>query len=103
MSRLKLKRESKVPLAYKPVGFALSWGGGTLAGIAFQKAWKVLRHEDNAPDALDRDRGWGEILVAAALQGAIFAVVRSVVDRSGAHAVYRTTGVWPSDDKTGRD
>ncbi len=33
--------------------------GGTLAGLAFQKTWKVIRHEDDAPDALDPDRGWG--------------------------------------------
>ncbi|MEU3302017.1 DUF4235 domain-containing protein [Streptomyces sp. NPDC006678] len=103
MSTMKLKRQGKVPLVYKPVGFALSWGGGALAGIAFQKAWKVLRNEDNAPDALDRDRGWAEILLAAAAQGAIFAVVRSVVDRSGAEVVHRATGVWPSGEKTGRD
>lgn len=103
MSKMKLRRQGKVPLAYKPVGFALSWGGGTLAGIAFQKAWKVLRHEDNAPDALDRERGWGEILLAAAVQGAIFAVVRSVVDRAGAKVVHRATGVWPGGDESGRD
>jgi hypothetical protein len=103
MNKMKLKRKAKVPLVYKPVGFALSWGGGALAGLAFQKAWKTLRHEDDAPDALDPDRKWGEILLAAAVQGAIFAVVRSVVDRSGAKAVQRATGVWPSGDKTGRD
>ncbi|MFD7230299.1 DUF4235 domain-containing protein [Streptomyces sp. NPDC059881] len=103
MSKMKLKRQSKVPLVYKPVGFALGWGGGALAGIAFQKAWKVLRHEDDVPDALDRDRGWGEVLFAAAVQGAVFAVVRSAVDRSGAMAVHRATGVWPSEDTNGRD
>ncbi|MFE3323405.1 DUF4235 domain-containing protein [Streptomyces sp. NPDC059176] len=103
MSKMKLSREGKVPLVYKPVGFALSWGGGALAGIAFQKAWKVLRHEDNAPDALDQDRRWGEILLAAAAQGAIFAVVRTVVDRAGAKAVHRATGVWPGGDGKGRD
>ncbi|MFG2755075.1 DUF4235 domain-containing protein [Streptomyces wuyuanensis] len=103
MNKMKLKRKAKVPLVYKPVGFALGWGGGALAGLAFQKAWKALRHEDDAPDALDPDRKWGEILLAAAVQGAIFAVVRSVVDRSGAKAVQRATGVWPSGDNTGRD
>uniref|UniRef100_UPI0035235FCB DUF4235 domain-containing protein n=1 Tax=Streptomyces sp. PU_AKi4 TaxID=2800809 RepID=UPI0035235FCB len=50
----------KLPLAYKPIGFALGWTSGTVAGLAFQKTWKVIRHEDDAPDALDRDRRWGE-------------------------------------------
>ncbi|MGC3001160.1 DUF4235 domain-containing protein [Streptomyces sp. G35A] len=90
-------------MAYKPIGFALGWTSGTVAGLAFQKIWKVIRHEDNAPDALDRDRGWGEILLAAAVQGAIFAVVRSAVDRAGAKAIERSTGTWPAPDKGGRD
>ncbi|MFD9395151.1 DUF4235 domain-containing protein [Streptomyces sp. NPDC060000] len=97
------KKKTKLPLVYKPVGFLLGWSSGALAGLAFRKAWKVIRHEDNAPDALDRDRGWGEIVVAAAVQGAIFAAVRSVADRTGAKAIERSTGVWPAEDKGGRD
>ncbi|MEU6372408.1 DUF4235 domain-containing protein [Streptomyces sp. NPDC046909] len=99
----KQKKRLKLPLAYKPVGFVLGWSSGWLSGLAFQKTWKAIRHEDDAPDALDRDRGWGEILLAAAVQGAIFAVVRSAVDRTGAKAIERSTGVWPTDDKGGRD
>jgi len=99
----KNKKKMKLPLAYKPLGFALGWSSGALAGAAFRKTWKVIRHEDDAPDALDRNRGWGEILLAAAVQGAIFAVVRSAVDRTGAKAIERSTGVWPTDDKGGRD
>jgi hypothetical protein len=97
------KKKLKLPLAYKPLGFVLGWSSGWLAGVAFQKTWMAIRHEENAPDALDRDRGWGEILLAAAVQGAIFAVVRSAVDRGGAKAIERSTGVWPADDKDGRD
>ncbi|MGW1893771.1 DUF4235 domain-containing protein [Streptomyces sp. NPDC002004] len=99
MSRMK----RKVPVAYKPVGWVLSWAGGALAARAFQPAWKAVRHEDDAPDALDRDRGWGEILLAAAVQGAVFAVVRSAVDRSGAQVVHRATGIWPGANDGGRD
>jgi hypothetical protein len=96
-------RKKKLPVVYKPVGFLLGWTGGTLAGMAFRATWKAIRHEDDAPDALDKDRGWGEVLFAAAVQGAIFAVVRGAVDRAGATAIERTTGVWPSGDKGGRD
>ncbi|MGW3820136.1 DUF4235 domain-containing protein [Streptomyces sp. NPDC005046] len=101
MSKKQNKR--KLSITYKPVGFVLSWAGGSLAGLAFQKAWMAIRHEEDAPDALDKERGWGEVLLAAALQGAIFAVVRSAVDRTGAKAIERSTGVWPSPDTSGRD
>ncbi|MFF4212172.1 DUF4235 domain-containing protein [Streptomyces sp. NPDC001796] len=97
------KRKPKLPLVYRPVGFALGWASGALAGYAFRATWKAIRHEDDAPDALDRDRGWGEVLLAAALQGALFAVARSLADRTGAKAIERSTGVWPGGDKGGRD
>ncbi|AYL34438.1 DUF4235 domain-containing protein [Streptomyces fungicidicus] len=103
MAKKSKKAKKKLPLAYKPLGFVLGWTSGTVAGMAFQKTWKVIRHEDDAPDALDRDRRWAEILLAAAIQGAIFAVVRSAVDRAGAKAIERSTGVWPVPDKGGRD
>ncbi|MFF2380616.1 DUF4235 domain-containing protein [Streptomyces sp. NPDC058108] len=95
----KKRKKLKLPLAYKPLGFALGWASGALAGLAFEAAWKAVRHEEDAPDALDKDRGWGEVLLAAALQGALFAVARSAADRTGAKAVERSTGVWPSPDK----
>ncbi|KOV72177.1 membrane protein [Streptomyces sp. AS58] len=81
----------------------MGYAGGALAGLAFRKTWMALRHEEDAPDALDPDRGWGEILLAAAIQGAIFAAVRSAVDRTGAKAIQRSTGVWPAADRGGRD
>ncbi|GHA01305.1 MULTISPECIES: DUF4235 domain-containing protein [Streptomyces] len=98
-----MAKKKKMPLAYQPLGFVLGWSSGWLAGLAFRKTWMAIRHEEDAPDALDRDRGWGEILLAAAVQGAIFAVVRSAVDRAGAKAIERSTGAWPADEKGGRD
>ncbi|WP_030607250.1 DUF4235 domain-containing protein [Streptomyces fulvoviolaceus] len=103
MSKKRNKKKLKLPLAYKPLGFVLGWSSGALAGLAFRKTWMAIRHEEDAPDALDRDRGWGEILLAAAVQGALFAVVRSAVDRTGAKVVERQTGVWPADDTGGQD
>ncbi|MEU6507044.1 MULTISPECIES: DUF4235 domain-containing protein [unclassified Streptomyces] len=89
------KKKKKLPFVYQPIGFVLGWVSGAVAGLAFRQTWKALRHEEDTPDALDPDRGWGEILLAAAVQGAIFAVVRSAVDRAGAKAIARSTGVWP--------
>ncbi|MFJ7266660.1 DUF4235 domain-containing protein [Streptomyces sp. NPDC099050] len=81
--------------AYKPVGLALGAVSGLIAGAAFKQAWKVLEGEGDAPDATDEDRPWKQILLAAAIQGAIFAVVKASVDRSGAVAIRRLTGTWP--------
>ncbi|RKN35309.1 DUF4235 domain-containing protein [Micromonospora musae] len=82
-------------VAYKPVGVLLGIAAGTVAGAVFRQIWKLTAGDGEAPDATDEDRRWGEILAAAALQGAIFAVVRAAVDRGGAVGVRRLTGRWP--------
>ncbi|MBC9716110.1 DUF4235 domain-containing protein [Streptomyces sp. TRM66268-LWL] len=84
-----------VKIAYKPVGFALGALGGMVAGMVFRKAWQALGHEEDAPDATDEHRGWGEVLLAATLQGAVFAGVKAAIDRAGAAATRRMTGTWP--------
>ncbi|MEH1030187.1 MULTISPECIES: DUF4235 domain-containing protein [Micromonospora] len=81
--------------AYRPVGVLLGIAAGTVAGAIFRQVWKVTAGDGEAPNATDEDRRWGEILAAAALQGAIFAVVRAAVDRGGAVGVRRMTGHWP--------
>ncbi|MET8283483.1 DUF4235 domain-containing protein [Micromonospora sp. NPDC005174] len=82
-------------VAYRPVGVLLGIAAGTVAGAIFRQVWKVTAGDGEAPNATDEDRRWGEILAAAALQGAIFAVVRAAVDRGGAVGVRRMTGHWP--------
>ncbi|MEW1613715.1 MULTISPECIES: DUF4235 domain-containing protein [unclassified Streptomyces] len=82
-------------IAFKPVGLALGALSGMIAGAAFKQTWKLIEGEGDAPDALDEDRPWKQILLAAAVQGAIFAVVKATVERSGAQATRRVTGRWP--------
>lgn len=82
-------------VAYKPVGMLLGLGAGLLAGVAFRQVWRAVAGEEDAPNATDEERRWGEILAAAALQGAIFAIVKAAVDRAGAQGVRRLTGRWP--------
>jgi hypothetical protein len=82
-------------VAFKPINLALGLGAGALAGLVFKQVWKLASGDDDAPDAGDEDRGWAEIIAAAALQGAIFAVVKAVVHRGGAVGAKRLTGTWP--------
>ena len=83
-------------MAYKPVGLALGAVAGALSGLLFRQIWKRASGQEEAPRATDEERDWAEILAAAAVQGAIFAVVRAAVDRAGAAGVRRVTGHWPA-------
>lgn len=85
-------------LAYKPVSMLVGAAGGIVASAIFKKAWKLAAREDEAPKATDASKGWHEILIAAALQGAIFAVVKAAVDRLTAEGTRSLTGTWPGEN-----
>ena len=86
-------------ILYKPLGMAAGVLGGVLASAIFKRVWKLAAGEDEAPKATNADYGWQQILAAAALQGAIFAVVKAAVDRGAAEGVRKLTGFWPGDGK----
>ncbi len=85
-------------LAYKPVGLVLGMAASAVSGLAFRQVWKRVGGGDQLPDARDPTRDWAEVLFAAALQGAIFALVRAAADRAGAAGVGRAVGDWPTRD-----
>ena len=82
-------------LLYKPFGTIAGVLGGIVAGAIFKQIWKLVAHENDAPSAKDQHRGWGEVISAAAIQGAVFGGVKAAVDRAGAVGYSRLTGVWP--------
>ena len=82
---------------YKPAGTVLGALAGVAATVAFRKVWTLATGDAEAPDPTDRKRGWGPVLLAAAVQGAIFGVVKAAVDRGGAAGYRKVTGEWPDD------
>jgi hypothetical protein len=84
---------------YRPVGWVCSVVAGLLAGVVFKRLWSRITHgeHERAPSALQSEYGTPEILVAAALQGAIAGGVKALIDRGGAKAFQRWTGEWPGD------
>lgn len=83
-------------ILYRPVGAALGMGAGVLAAAVFRRVWHAVAGGEEAPHATEEGRHWPEILAAAALQGAIFGVVKAAVDRAGASGARRLTGRWPT-------
>jgi len=84
-------------LVYKPFAIIVGLLAGMLGNKAFEKVWGAFADEDPS-DPDDRDATWPEVLVSAAIGGAILKVVQALVRRSGALAFERATGFWPGDD-----
>jgi hypothetical protein len=87
-----------VKLVYKPFGLLFSILGGIVAGMIFKRLWQTIAHEADSPDAKDRNKGWAEVIAAAAAQGAVFGGVKAAIDRAGAAGFARATGVWPGSE-----
>jgi hypothetical protein len=81
-------------VSYQAVDLIAGMVGGLVAGLIFKRAWSTLGHGD-APRATDEQRHWREILLAAGMQGAIFALVKAAVDRGLAEGTRKLTGIWP--------
>lgn len=82
-------------IGYKPIGMVLGFVGGMVAGKVFGLVWKRLSGEEETPPPLSEEAGTLKVLAAATLQGAIFALVKTAVDRYGLKSVRRLLGSPP--------
>jgi hypothetical protein len=90
--------EAMNKMTFKALGIVVSLLASLLAGAIFKKLWKLAPGSDDAPEATDERRGWGEILLAAGLQGVIFALIKAVFERAAAEGVREVTGDWPGEE-----
>ncbi len=86
-------------LLYRPLGLLFGVLGGLIASAVFDRMWGLFSSRDEAPEATSADATWSEVLLSAALQGAVFAFVKAFVDRSGASGFRKLTGVWPGGER----
>ncbi|MPQ97639.1 DUF4235 domain-containing protein [Modestobacter sp. I12A-02628] len=84
-------------LAYRPIGLAGGILAGVVSGAVFKQVWKRIAHEDDAPGAMQSEYSMKEVVLAAAVQGALFAATKAAIDRAGARGFTRLTGTWPGD------
>jgi len=86
-------------ILYRPIGLLSSVVAGVIAGQVFKQTWKHAApgDQEDAPRALESEYPLRQVLVASAVQGAIFAVVKAAITRGGARVFQRWTGEWPGD------
>ena len=84
-------------ILYRPVGLMSSVFGGLIAGVLFKQVWRRAApgEKSHPPTALQTEYPFKQILLAAAIQGVIFSVVKTVIDRQGARIFEKWTGEWP--------
>ncbi|MFL5828237.1 MAG: DUF4235 domain-containing protein [Thermoleophilaceae bacterium] len=72
--------------------------GGVLAGFVakktFEQVWGLI-DEEEPPDPSVLRSSWAKLLLATAIEGAIFRATRAAVDRGSRKAFMDLTGSWP--------
>jgi hypothetical protein len=80
----------------------VSIGSGLLAGLIgkklFQGIWGVIDDEE-APKAEHRYISFPKLIAALAIEGALFALIRGLVDHGSRQAFTRVTGSWPGEER----
>lgn len=86
-------------IIYRPVGLVSSMAGGLIASAVFKKVWASMEsggHPD-PPGPLESEYPLKKILLAAMLQGSIYFLVKTLIDRGGATLFQKWSGEWPGD------
>ncbi len=84
-------------LIFTPFSVILGFAAGMVGKALFERVWAAIDDEE-PPDAKHREGSWPKLIVSAALQGAIFRVVKSLVDRGARTGFLNVTGTWPGDE-----
>jgi hypothetical protein len=88
-----------IKISHKVITILVSVLIGKVTGALFTKAWRATAHQDEVPKPTDAQRRWGEVLLAAALEGMTIALAKAVVDRAAAEGTRKLTGVWPGENR----
>jgi hypothetical protein len=80
----------------------LSIGTGLLAGLigkkTFERLWGAIDdHEPPKPE--NRGAHLGKLALALGIEGALFRLVRGLVDHGSRRGFARLTGIWPGDEE----
>ena len=84
----------------KYVFMPFSIAAGLLAGLVGKKMFDVvwgLIDEEEPPAAKHRDIDMTKLVMSLAVQGALFRLVRGLVDHESRRAFARATGRWPGE------
>lgn len=81
---------------FAPIGILAGLAAGFAAQKGFERVWALI-DEEKAPQVEEREVSYPKLLAALALEGAIFRLVKGMVDRGARVGFASTTGTWPGE------
>jgi hypothetical protein len=86
-----------VKLIFAPIGILAGLAAGFAAQKAFDRIWAAF-DEEEPPEPEDREVSYPKLVAALVVEGAIFRLVKGLVDRGTRAGFASMTGVWPGEE-----
>lgn len=89
-------------IVFTPVSVIAGLIAGLIGQKIFERLWG-LASDREPPDAQHRDIEYPKLVAALLIEGAIFRVVKGLVDHGMRVAFARSTGTWPGEEAPERE
>lgn len=84
-------------ILFVPFSVISGFLAGKVATTIFERLWRLV-DADESPEPDQRAARWPKLILALALEGAIFRTVRGGIDRGTRELFHRATGSWPGEE-----
>jgi hypothetical protein len=81
---------------FTPFGIAAGLAAGFAGKVAFDQIWALIDDEE-PPEPEHREASLVKLVLAMAIQGAIFRAVRGIAEHEARRGFQRWTGTWPGE------
>jgi hypothetical protein len=88
-----------VKILFAPIGVLAGLVAGFAAQKGFERVWAIL-DDEQAPEVEEREASYPKLVLALLLEGAIFRLVKGMVDRGARVGFASLTGRWPGEEGT---
>jgi hypothetical protein len=82
---------------FAPIGIVLGLIAGMAASKIFQQIWGLI-DEEEPPKPEHREFSWPKLIGALLIEGAIFRLVKGLVDHGTRTSFAKVTGSWPGEE-----
>ena len=87
---------------FAPIGIVLGLIAGMAASKIFQQIWGLI-DEEEPPKPEHREFSWPKLVGALLIEGAIFRLVKGLVDHGTRTSFAKVTGSWPGEERPERE
>jgi hypothetical protein len=82
---------------FAPIGIVLGLIAGMIGSRIFERIWGLI-DEEEPPKPEHREFSWPKLVAALLIEGAIFRLVKGLVDHGTRTSFAKVTGSWPGEE-----